>query len=173
VTGDRVTDEAAALARGVHDLLLRSGASLATAESLTGGLIGAALTTVPGVSATYRGGVIAYATDLKAALLGVDDQLLARVGAVDPEVAVAMARGVRRRCASSYGLAATGVAGPDPQDGHPPGTVHVAVAGPGGDVVRSHRFRGGRAAIRAASVVAAFMLLREQLGFDPEQGRES
>lgn len=102
--------------------------TVATAESLTGGLVGAALTGVPGASQVYRGGVIAYATDLKGQLLGVDAGLLARVGAVDERVAAAMAQGVRARLGADYGLATTGVAGPDPQDGKPPGTVWVAVA---------------------------------------------
>jgi nicotinamide-nucleotide amidase len=113
-------------------LLHRAGRTLATAESLTGGWVGSAVTSVPGASRVYRGGVVAYATDLKHQLLGVDAALLARVGAVDAEVAGTMAEGVRDRLGADYGLSTTGVAGPDPQDGHPPGTVWVGIATPGG-----------------------------------------
>ena len=107
-------------------LLTQRGRTVAVAESLTGGLVVAALVGVPGASKVVRGGVVAYMTDLKASLLGVDEALLARVGAVDPDVAAAMARGVAVRLGADYGLATTGVAGPDPQDGHPVGEVHVA-----------------------------------------------
>jgi nicotinamide-nucleotide amidase len=156
-----VSDPAVDLARHVHAQLLARGETLAVAESLTGGALGAAITSVPGVSATLRGGVVAYATDVKAALLGVDSGLLAERGAVDPTVAEAMAAGVRERLASTYGLATTGVAGPDPQDGHPPGEVYVAVSGPTGSRVRRLDLRGDRAAIRARAVEDALRLLLE------------
>lgn len=145
------------------DRLVAAGASLATAESLTGGLLGAAFTGVPGSSAVYRGGIIAYATDLKAALLDVDAGLLAARGPVDAEVALAMAAGARRRCAASYGLASTGVAGPTPQDGAPVGLVYVAVAGPAGTRVRELHLSGSRAQVRAGAVQAALDLLAEVL----------
>ena len=140
--------------------------TVATAESLTGGLLGVALTAVPGASAVYRGGVVAYATDVKASLLGVDAALLAAVGAVDPEVARQMARGARARLAATYGIATTGVAGPDPQEGHPIGTVHVAVASERGERVRDVTATGGRAEIRAAAVRAALNLLAGELAQD-------
>jgi nicotinamide-nucleotide amidase len=108
-------------------LLTERGRTVAVAESLTGGLVVAALVGVPGASKVVRGGVVAYATDLKASLLGVDEQLLSRVGAVDPDVAAAMARGVAVRLGADYGLATTGVAGPDPQDGHPVGEVWISL----------------------------------------------
>ena len=127
------------------------GWSLAVAESLTGGAVCAGLVDVPGASRVLRGGVVAYATDLKAALLGVPQALLAERGAVDPEVAAAMAAGVRERLGADVGLATTGVAGPDPQDGRPPGTVHVAVASPAGTRVASWHAPGDRAAVRAAT----------------------
>lgn len=154
----------AAGARRVHELLLARGATVAVAESLTGGALGAAITAVPGVSATFRGGVVAYATDVKASLLGVDRALLDRVGPVDPDVARQMAAGVRDRLGATYGLATTGVAGPDPQDGHPVGEVHVAVAGPAGVTVASLRAGGDRAEIRAATVGRALALLARELG---------
>ena len=115
------TADSAAVARQVHQALLFRGETLALAESLTGGLLGAAMTAVPGVSATFRGGVVAYATELKTALLGVDAHLLARVGAGGRGRRGPMAAGARERLRATYGLATTGVAGPDPQDGHAAG----------------------------------------------------
>ncbi len=147
----------------VHRLLLARGETVAVAESLTGGALGAELTTVPGASATFRGGVTAYATALKADLLGVDRALLARVGAVDPEVARQMARGVRDRLSATYGLAVTGVAGPDPQDGHPPGEVHLALVGPAGETCLALGLTGDREAVRAESVRRALAMLRDAL----------
>ncbi|MEO3853290.1 nicotinamide-nucleotide amidohydrolase family protein [Acrocarpospora sp. B8E8] len=135
-------------------------ATVAVAESLTGGLIGAALTTPSGASAAFAGGVIAYATELKARLLGVPEDLLAREGAVHPAVAAAMAAGVRALARSDYGLAVTGVAGPDPQDGRPVGTVHVAVAGPENQVWhRDLLLNGSRENIRAHTCQEALDLL--------------
>jgi nicotinamide-nucleotide amidase len=151
------------VAQEVHGLLLARRETLAVAESLTGGALGAALVAVPGVSATFRGGVITYATELKAELLGVDVALLARRSPVDPDVAVAMAVGVRQRLGATWGLATTGVAGPDPQDGHPPGVFFVAVAGPDGSRVEASTLDGDRAAVRAAAVAAALALLRAAL----------
>lgn len=137
--------------------------TVAVAESLTGGLVTAALVDVAGASAVLRGGVVAYATELKADLLDVDEQLLADVGAVDEQVARRMAEGVRVRLGADYGVATTGVAGPDAQDGKVPGTVHVAVAGPEGTVVLSPVLRGDRERIRAATVTHALELLRRSL----------
>ena len=134
------------------------GWTLAVAESLTGGLVSATLVDVPGASSVLRGAVVAYSTDLKATLLDVDPVLLEQRGAVDPDVARAMAIGVRARLGADVGLATTGVAGPDPQDGHPPGTVHVAVSTPDGTHVRSLRLAGDRAAVRAQSADAVLAL---------------
>ncbi|MGH6654195.1 MAG: CinA family protein [Actinocrinis sp.] len=111
-------------------LARRRRLTVAVAESLTGGQLAAAITAVPGASAVFRGSVTAYATDLKASVLGVDAALLGAHGAVHHEVARQMAEGVRRVCRADLGIATTGVAGPEPQDGHPVGTVFVAVAGP-------------------------------------------
>ncbi|WP_432088230.1 CinA family protein [Streptomyces sp. bgisy095] len=124
-------------AAGVLALLAERGQTLAVAESLTGGLVAAELTGVPGASASFRGSVTAYATALKHELLGVDAVLLAERGAVDPEVASQMAAGVRARLGADWGIATTGVAGPEPQDGQPVGTVYVAVAGPAGETART------------------------------------
>lgn len=153
-----------AAAREVHDLLMARGETVAVAESLTGGLTSAALTATPGASATFRGGLVVYATDLKALLAGVPRDLLERRGAVDPDVAIALAAGARQRLGASWGLGLTGVAGPDGQDGQPVGTVHIGVASPDADpVVRSLRVEGDREAIRSAAVEAAVSLLRDSL----------
>jgi len=155
----------------VQAALLRAGATVATAESLTGGLLGAALTTVSGSSTTYRGGVVAYATDAKQSLLGVPASLLEERGAVDADVALAMAAGCRDAFGATYGIATTGVAGPTEQDGRPVGTVFVAIVGPddagapgAGRVVRELRLRGSRERIRQATVTTALDMLRRLLG---------
>ena len=151
--------------------LTAMGQTVAVAESLTGGLVAAELTDVAGASAVVRGGVLAYATDLKAQVLGVDRGLLERVGAVDPDVAEQMARGVRSLMGATYGLATTGVAGPDRADGKAVGTVYVGVAGPGSATVKALRLSGGRGEIRAQSVRAVLALLADALsartGEDP------
>ena len=140
---------------------LRSrGETVATAESLTGGLVCAVLTSVPGSSAVVRGGLIVYATELKATLAGVDAAALHRLGAVDPLIAEQLAVGARERCAATWGIGLTGVAGPDPQDGNAPGTVHVAVAGPDGVVLKSLQGHAGdRHEVRSAAVSIALALL--------------
>jgi nicotinamide-nucleotide amidase len=149
-------------AAALHVLLLARGETVATAESLTGGLMGAALTDTPGASSTYRGGLIVYATDLKATLAGVSDVLLAERGAVDPDVAAALAEGARDRLGATWGLGLTGVAGPDPQDGYPVGTLHIGVAGPSGEpVVTSVMLSGDRTAIRRAAVENALTILHQ------------
>jgi nicotinamide-nucleotide amidase len=143
--------------------LARRGQTVAAAESLTGGLLCATLVDVPGASQVLRGGLVVYATDLKASLGGVSAELLERQGPVDPDVALALARGARERCGADWGLAATGVAGPDPQDGIEVGTVYVAVADASDAQVRRLRLDGDREAIRAAAVAAALDLLRQRL----------
>jgi nicotinamide-nucleotide amidase len=145
-------------------LLTERGETLAVAESLTGGLLGAVVTSVPGASVAFRGGVVPYATELKAALLGVAPELLADTGAVDVRVAAAMAEGVRARLGSTYGVATTGAAGPDPQDGAAPGTVCLAVAGPDGTEAVELRLAGDRESVRSATVGAALALLASRLG---------
>ena len=107
--------------------------------------------------------MIAYATETKATLLGVDSGLLTRRGPVDPDVAAQMAAGARTRLSATYGLATTGVAGPDPQTGHPPGEVHLAVAGPSGVAHERLDLDGDRAAVREQAVLAALRLVRRVL----------
>lgn len=147
----------------LHTLAAR-GQTLACAESLTGGLLVAALVDVPGASRVVRGGVVAYARDLKASVLGVDPDLLDRRGAVDPDVAVAMAHGVCRVLGAQWGVATTGVAGPDSDDGMPVGVVYVAATGPRIEQVRRLDLGGTRAQIRAGSVRAALEVLADAIG---------
>ena len=145
----------------LHRALTSAGATVAVAESLTGGLIGAALSRMPGSSATFRGSLVVYATDLKETVAGVPGPLLAAVGAVAAETAGALAAGARERLGATYGVGATGVAGPSEQEGQPVGTVHLAVSGPAGAAVRTVRFPGDRDRVRALTVNAALELLRK------------
>jgi nicotinamide-nucleotide amidase len=152
------------LPQQIHDRLLARAETVATAESLTAGMVGAALTSIAGSSETYRGGLIVYATDLKSQLAGVPADLLAARGAVDPDVAVALAVGVRDRLAATWGLGLTGVAGPDPQDGVAPGTVFIGLAGPfGPPEVASLLLSGDRAAVRTAAVHAGLTMLYDSV----------
>lgn len=151
----------------VHALLQEHGATVATAESLTGGQLAARLTSVPGASSSYVGGVVSYATSVKTRVLGVSVDLVERRGVVSAECARAMADGVRRLLGSTYALSTTGVAGPDAQDGRPPGTVFVGLAGPHGVVDLALELAGDRGEIQAATCEAALegllgVLRREQ-----------
>jgi len=137
--------------------------SIGTAESLTGGLVCAALTSVPGASTVVRGGVVAYASEVKADVLGVDPDLLAREGAVCEPVAAQLADGIRRVLGCAVGVSTTGVAGPDPADGQPVGTVFVGASGPWGILVEELTLTGDRDQIRSASVLAVLTLLERAL----------
>lgn len=164
--------------------------TLATCESLTAGLLAATIAGTPGASAVLRGGLITYATDLKASLAGVSEAILRNHGPVSAECAEAMAMGARRRVASDYGLSLTGVAGPQEQDGHPVGEVWLGIAGPGDDAARAVRMpwdaparpelggtaNGGaandaarRQEIRSAAVAFALRTLRSQLDAQSSQ----
>ncbi|MDB1088859.1 CinA family protein [Streptomyces sp. ACA25] len=154
-----------ALAAQVLARLKERGQTVAVAESLTGGLVAAALTGAPGASGTFLGSVTAYATELKHQLLGVDAALLEERGAVDPEVARQLAAGVRERLGADWGLATTGVAGPARQDGRPVGTVFVAVCGPGDREASAQHLSlsGDRAGIRSGSVCAVLEHARKKI----------
>ncbi|WP_051215237.1 CinA family protein [Granulicoccus phenolivorans] len=131
------------------------GRTIATAESLTGGLLGATITAVPGASLVYRGGLITYATDLKHTLGGVPAATLDTAGAVSAPTVEALARHTAQVCGATIGLSLSGVAGPDPQEGYPAGTVWLGwsdAAGAGSELLT---LSGDRAAIRAAAVTAA------------------
>lgn len=154
------------LALAAHRALLAAGTTVATAESLTGGLLGAALTDLPGSSAYFRGGVQCYATQVKRDLLGVPAALLDAHGPVSRQCAAAMAGAVRVLVPADVGVATTGVAGPDRQGGHPPGTVYVAVASGAGVDVRRLALPGDRDTVRLGTVHAALELLLTVLGRD-------
>ena len=151
--------------------LQTAGYWLATAESLTGGLLGAQLTETPGASESYLGGVVAYQNNVKQELLGVSGSLMAQQGAVDAEVAAQMANGVRARFAKInqlpieqvIGVSTTGVAGPDQSEGKSAGTVFIGVGSAAGDAVYAYEFSGDRDHIRDQSVAAALHCVREQL----------
>jgi nicotinamide-nucleotide amidase len=155
-----------ALSDEVIALLLARRGTLAVAESLTGGMLAAALTAIPGASAVFRGGVVAYATEIKATLLSVPYDLLERHGAVHASVAEAMAEGARRVLGAAVGAATTGVAGPDPADGQPVGTVFIAVAGAGAARTRQLALSGDRQQIRLVTVEQSLALLIATLGED-------
>jgi nicotinamide-nucleotide amidase len=150
-------------AEGLADLLgalKERGHTVATAESLTGGLVAALLTSVPGSSAVVRGGLVVYATPLKHELAGVDDDLLGEHGPVHADVAAQLAAGARVACGATWGIGLTGVAGPDPQDGIEPGVVHVGVSGPDAARVRTLGIDGNRHQVRAGAARTALDLLR-------------
>ena len=156
-------DDAETIASGVQDRLLAMGATVAAAESLTGGLLSAALTTRAGSSAVFRGGLVVYATDTKETVAGVPGPLLDAEGPVSAHVAAALAAGARDRMQATYGVGVTGVAGPDRQGDQPVGTVHIAVAGPDVGEVRSLVLAGDRDGVRRQAVHQALLLLAEVL----------
>jgi len=167
-----IRDELGDLVYGLDDetlearvgrLLAGAKRTLGCAESLTGGLVGGRVTTVAGSSDYFLGGVIAYATEAKVAVLGVDRDLLTELGPVSEAVAGAMAEGVRRLLGASVGLATTGVAGPTEQAGQPVGTLCLGVADAHGTVTRKLRAPGDRAQIRAWATTTALDLLRRRL----------
>ncbi|KAI2604532.1 uncharacterized protein GGS25DRAFT_508702 [Hypoxylon fragiforme] len=181
----RTTETLLDIATAVIHLLTLSHETLGVAESLTAGGVMSALTSVPGASACFRGGVVSYATPLKQQILGVDAALIAREGVIHADVAEQMASGVRRVTSitttttnnddggdggsgasneTTWGIGTTGVAGPTPQDGKPVGMVYIGIAGPEGS--RGYgpfSFEGTRERIREATVMEALSLLRQEL----------
>ncbi|TQF65348.1 CinA family protein [Rhodococcus spelaei] len=160
---DPLTDgtDAAALVAA----LTARGQTVATAESLTAGLFAATIAGVPGASLVLRGGLVVYATDLKAALAGVDQRVLDGDGPVAASTARELALGAAHRCGADWGVGLTGVAGPDQQDGRPVGTVFLGIAGPDGVHISDLDLRGDRWAIRSAAVrTAVSTLLARVLG---------
>ncbi|GMA37117.1 CinA family protein [Demequina litorisediminis] len=157
-------------AASVLDAARAAGATLACAESLTGGALCAALVEVPGASDTVRGGVVAYAIDVKRAVLGVPQTLLDEQGPVSEAVAVAMARGVRDALSATLGVATTGVAGPEGHGGREPGTVCLAVAWDEGARALTVRLPGDRTRVRSGAVVAGLALLHAVLEGRADEG---
>ncbi len=152
---------------GAANVISRLGeeaATVATAESLTGGRLAAVITDVAGSSKVYAGGVVSYATAVKIEVLGVPQEIVDAHGVVSAECARAMAEGVRTLLHATYGVSTTGVAGPDTQEGQPVGTVFVAVAGAGGTEVVRLGLTGDRAAIQHAAVDGALSALMGMIG---------
>lgn len=161
-----MADRNVTLAAQVHDLLRSRGAMVATAESLTGGQLAVLLTTAPGSSESYLGGVVSYATEVKTDVLGVPRTIVESDGVVSAACARAMAEGVRRLTGATYAMSTTGVAGPEPQEDKPPGTVYVAVAGPAGVTALSLELSGDRETIQrrtcGEALSALAVVLREE-----------
>jgi nicotinamide-nucleotide amidase len=155
--------DARELATEILRRLTDAGQTVATAESLTGGLVAAAFTDIPGSSDAFRGGVVAYAAELKARVLGVDKKMLDEHGPVYGPVAAAMAEGVRKRLGATIGVSTTGVAGPGDADGFPAGTVHVAVSLDDDTVVRTMALTGNRDEVRRLTVERVLGLLLGRL----------
>lgn len=155
--------EVSAGAIEVVRLLGAADETLACAESLTAGLLSATVASVPGASAVLRGGIVAYATELKESVLGVPRAVLAEHGAVSEECARAMAVGAVAVCRASHGLALTGVAGPAPQEGHQPGHVCIGLAAPAGAWARTVHLPGDRPAVRIGAAEAALAWLAAYL----------
>ena len=150
-------------------LLEQRGETLGVMESCTGGLLASMLTDIPGSSVAFRGGIVAYATDLKAQF-GVPQSILDAHGAVAVETARAMTQAARERLGASVGIGVTGVAGPDEQEGKPVGEVHIAVASDRGVRDTSQRWRGSRADIKNRAALTALNLLRLTLLDQPREG---
>ncbi|AKK27230.1 CinA family protein [Mycobacterium sp. EPa45] len=148
-------------ARALVALLTARDETVATAESLTAGLLAATLAGVPGASAVLSGGLVTYTVDTKIALAGVPRELLDDVGPVAAPTAAALAQGARDRCAATWGAGLTGVAGPEPHGGHPVGTVFLGLAGPGPTEVVELRLGGSRWDIRLAAVHQAIGRLHD------------
>lgn len=146
--------------------LVGGGLTIATGESLTGGLVAATLAQVPGCSAVLRGGIVAYQRDVKASLLDVPESALAE-GLVSEAVALAMARGAAARLGADVGIGTTGVAGPEPHDGEPVGSAWIAVSVGGSAVARHLSLTGDREQIRCQTAAGCFDLLQELLAAQP------
>ncbi|KAI0101735.1 putative competence/damage-inducible protein CinA [Nemania sp. FL0031] len=165
----RSTETVLDIASDVVNLLRSAGETVGIAESLTAGGVMAALTSVPGASAVFRGGIVSYATPLKQLLLYVDAELIAREGVIHADVAVQMAEGARRATTfdstpTTWGIGTTGVAGPAAQDGKPAGTVFIGVVSPeGSQSWGPFNFPGTREQIREATVAEALSRLRDAL----------
>ena len=165
------SEDERSIAEIVLALARERGVTLATAESCTGGLVAGRLTAVPGSSEVFRGGVVAYANEVKAAELGVPEEALAEHGAVSAEVARAMAEGARTRIGADVAVSVTGIAGPDGgTEEKPVGLVFLHVAGADGEEARRLDFPGDREMIRGRATTAALHLLRRHLTQSRDEG---
>lgn len=157
-------DAKASFSGAVQELLLQHSATVATAESCTGGLIGATITSLPGSSAVYEGSIVSYSNAVKERMLGVPAETLSSHGAVSAEVVTIMARRVRELMGTTYGLAVSGVAGPEGgTPDKPVGTFFVAVSGPNADWSLRCLYPGERQVVRNYATYVSLDLLRRQL----------
>ena len=147
------------IAQEILDLLNAQGASLAVAESITGGAIAKSITDIPGSSQSFLGGLVTYATESKVALLGISRDLIELHGVVSEEIAIEMARAVRSKIGSTWSIATTGVAGPGPHHGVEAGTVWIAISGPKEATQRLTLGDIGRDHVRSGAVEGALALL--------------
>lgn len=158
------TETISSLVHQIKERCLKNNLTISTAESCTGGLIGGAITSEPGISACYPGGVVSYSNDVKNELLSVSKDTLLSVGAVSPECAKQMAEGVRLLLKTDSAVAVTGIAGPDggtPQK--PVGLVYIATATPNRTTVEKNIFSGNRDEVRQATVKKALEMLLDTL----------
>lgn len=160
-------DDLADIATGLHTLLQLAEETVATAESLTGGMVAEVLTDAPGASDTFRGGIVAYATELKVEILGVTQECVDTEGVVSAACAAAMADGARRVTGATYAVSTTGVAGPTEQEGKPVGTVYVGVSGPESTDVDELVLPGERDEVRRRATGAALSALAARLSVRP------
>src|SRR4051794_30680820 len=159
---DRVPGDEA-LGAALREELVRRGLTLATAESLTGGVLAGLVSGPPGASEAYLGGVVSYATQVKVRILGVRERTVEEYGVVSQQCAREMAEGVRRLLGADWGVSTTGVAGPTTQDDKPVGTVFLAVAGPEGTTCEERHFEGDRSQVRASASLAAARLVLQRV----------
>jgi PncC family amidohydrolase len=158
------TETISSLVHQIKERCLKNNLTISTAESCTGGLIGGAITSEPGISACYPGGIVSYANEVKNEILGVSNETLSSVGAVSPECAKQMAEGVRLLLKTDSAVAVTGIAGPDggtPQK--PVGLVYIATATPNRTTVEKNIFSGNRDEVRQATVKKALEMLLDTL----------
>lgn len=160
-----------ALAQDLVARAIAAGRTVATAESLTAGLVAAELASVPGASAVLQGGIVAYQNSVKERLLGVDARLLATRGSVDGDVARQMAAGARRALGADIGVATTGAAGPEPHDGKPVGTVFIGIATAESGYFIGLRLDGDRDAVRRQCCAAALAEVYRTLEYPRPAGR--
>ncbi|WP_026541568.1 CinA family protein [Paenarthrobacter nicotinovorans] len=159
MTSGNAVPGAAEISTAVVAAAIAAKQTVATAESLTAGMVAAALANTPGASGMLQGGVVAYQNSVKARVLDVPQELLAAVGSVDGSVAEAMAEGARRACDATIGVSTTGVAGPDPHDGKAVGTVFVGIATDAGTEAFEFSFTGDRQSVRGQACEAALARL--------------
>lgn len=159
---DQTSSNLLLMSESIGQLLREQQMTVATMESITGGLLASTITDIAGSSAYMRGGVVSYATDLKLRI-GVPAATIDTYGVISAQTAVAMARAVKQFCGSDMGVGITGVAGPDQQEDRPVGEVHIGITSAQGEVARTFQFNGDRIVIKHQAVIEALQALLGQL----------